>query len=93
LTSLLSAGLASVGWNETELNHLRGPLFVVIAAAARFAEVMLPLVHHLVHKRRNDLAVGTAKKGRGIERDFVDDLGVSLPVAKSLAREEAPAAL
>src|SRR5262249_36818398 len=77
---------------ETDLYHFPRPLSIMVAATARLAETMLPLVHHLVHERRNDFAVRSFAKRRRIERDFVHDLALSLAVAELLAGKVAPAA-
>jgi hypothetical protein len=75
LASALPTRLAGIARHEAQLFHLRGPPFVVVAVAAGFAEMELPQVRHLVHERRDDLAVGAADECRRVERDLVDDAG------------------
>src|SRR5262249_16183316 len=77
--------------DQTQGPHLRRPFLVVVAAPARFSAMVLPLMDHLVHDRRDDFLIGALEERGRVERDLINDLRAAA-MAKSLAGEEATAA-
>lgn len=92
LARFLSAGLAGIGRHQADGFHFVGPLFVVVAASARLAEMELPSVRHFVNQslqyfeQRHDTKIGW------IHGDFVGH-GLFVPVGEPARREIAIGAL
>jgi hypothetical protein len=51
--------------------HLLGPLLIVVALARGSAVFLLPYMHHLMHKRRENVFVVPALEHIGIQRQLV----------------------
>jgi hypothetical protein len=74
LADLFPAGSAGAAGHQADLFHLRGPLLVVVATAARFPMAVLPVVDHFVDDGLQDLQqVVPGKVGR-VHCDLMDHL-------------------
>ncbi len=63
--------LASGGGHQSDALHLGSPLFIVVPATTRLAEMLLPQVCHLMNQGLQGLDDRHHCEIRGIERDLI----------------------